>query len=95
MDSVCPQVINRSSAARVEAAANVGGFGLFNVVALLVISALVFFLYKRYKTRAQVPPPTVQAAPIVRKVMAQAAAPAPEVEEEAEEEVEEVQSGEE
>ena len=81
MDSVCPQVINRASAARVEAAASVGGFGIFNVVALAVISALIFFLYKRYKTRAQVVIPTVQAAPVVQNAVAESAAPAPEVEE--------------
>jgi hypothetical protein len=58
-----PPVVNNAGAARMEAMiSSSSSFNLFNLVALLAIASLAFFLYKRYKAKMVVKPPTVVPA---------------------------------
>jgi hypothetical protein len=73
-----PPVIDPSRA-RVQEAASYSPFNLLNVVAILVILALGFYLYKRFLTKSpQRRFPLVQ--PVAPKAEAAAPVPAPEEE---------------
>lgn len=79
--AVVPPVVDHAARTRIQEAVETSPFNVFNIIAIVVILVLGFYLYKKFMDKKPgMKFPLVQPEPIKKEEPAAAAAPVPEPE---------------